>query len=198
MKILHIISSPQGDQSISRKLGKAISEKLLEAHPGADVTETDLTENPYPHLNAARIKAIRAPKDQQTEEDKVLLTRSDAAVNQLFAADIIVISMPLFNFGVPSPLKTWLDNVVRAGATFSYTPNGPVGLLTGKKVYIALASGGVYSQGPMQQHDHAVPYLRSVLGFMGITDIEVARAEGIGIPELRETALEKAIEEIAM
>lgn len=198
MNILHIISSPQGDASISIKLGDAIVAKLAEANPEATVTENNVAENPFPHLDASQIKALRSPKDQLTEEDKTLLTRSDAAVAQLFAADAIVISMPLYNFGIPSSLKTWLDNVIRAGVTFSYTPDGPLGLLANKKVYIAVASGGIYSQGPMQQYDHAVPHLRSVLGFMGLTDVEIIRAEGIGVPALRETALDKAITSIAV
>lgn len=198
MNILHIISSPQAETSISQKLGKAVVAKLKQANPDATVTENNVAEHPYPHLDAAQIKAIRSPKDQLTTEEVSLLTRSDAAVAELFAADIIVISLPFFNFGIPSSLKTWLDNVVRAGVTFSYTADGPLGLLTGKKVYVAVASGGVYSQGPMQQYDHAVPYLRSVLGFVGITDVEVVRAEGIGIPALRDAALEKGIAEIAV
>jgi FMN-dependent NADH-azoreductase len=111
-------------------------------------------------------------------------------------ADTIIISLPLFNFGIPSVLKTWLDHIVRAGVTFNYTADGPLGLVTGKKLYIALASGGVYSQGPMQAYDHAVPYLTSVLNFIGITDISVVRAEGTGIPALKDIALEKAMAEI--
>lgn len=198
MNILHIISSPQGDASISQKLGDAVVAKLSEANPLAAVTENNVAVNPYLHLDAAQIKAIRSPKDQLTKGELALLTRSDAAVAELFAADIIVISMPFFNFGIPSALKTWLDNVIRAGVTFSYTADGPLGLVTGKKVYLAIASGGIYSQGPMQPYDHAVPYLRSVLGFIGITDIEVVRAEGIGVPALRETALEKGIAEISV
>lgn len=193
MNILHIITSPHAGESVSLKLGNAIVDRLKAANPQAAVTVNNIAENPFPHLDTPTVKAIRTPKDQLTEEQKALLQRSDAAVEELFAADAIVISMPFFNFGIPSVLKTWLDNIIRAGITFSYTPDGPLGLLTGKKVYIALASGGVYSQGPMQQYDHAVPYLRNVLGFIGLTDVEVVRAEGIGIPALKETALEKAM-----
>lgn len=198
MNILHIISSPQGEISISQKLGEAVVTKLKQANPDATVTENNVAQHPYPHLDPAQIKAIRSPKDQLTAEQLNLLKRSDAAVAELFAADVIVISMPFYNFGIPSALKTWLDNVIRAGVTFSYTADGPLGLVTNKKVYLAVASGGIYSAGPMQQYDHAVPYLRSVLGFIGITDVEVVRAEGIGIPALRDAALEKGIAAIAM
>lgn len=196
--ILHISTSPHGNDSFSIKLGNAIASQLTEAYPEAEVTLLDLTDNPFPHLDPVLVKAVRTKEEEQTDDQKKLLERGNAAIAQLKEADIVIISLPLFNFGIPSVLKTWLDNVVRGGVTFTYTPEGPVGLLSGKKVYIALASGGVYSQGPMQGYDHAVPYLKDVLGFIGITDISVVRAEGIGIPTLRELALEKAIEEVVV
>ena len=196
--ILHISTSPNGDSSFSIRLGNAIAKQLTEAYSGSVVKKTDLTANPFPHLDPVLVKAIRTKEDEQTPSDKVLLQRSNEAINDIMEADAIIISLPLFNFGIPSVLKTWLDHVVRAGVTFKYTEKGPLGLVTGKKLYIALASGGVYSQGPMQAFDHAVPYLTDVLNFIGITDISVARAEGIGIPSLKDIALEKAIEEVTV
>lgn len=194
--ILHISTSPNGSNSFSIRLGNAIVQQLTEAYPGSELKTTDLTADPFPHLDPVLVKAIRTKEEEQTPSDKILLQRSNEAINDIMKADTIIISLPLFNFGIPSVLKTWLDHVVRAGATFKYSPDGPVGLVTGKKLYIALASGGVYSQGPMQAYDHAVPYLKSVLNFIGITDIKVIRAEGTGIPALKEEALNKAMNEV--
>jgi FMN-dependent NADH-azoreductase len=197
-KILHVISSPRGEESISIKLGNSIAEQLLEAYPGSILTNKDLNINPYPHLYDAQITALRTNSADHTPAQKELVERSDKAIAELFDTDILVISLPLYNFGIPSPLKSWIDNVMRAGHTFSYGPEGPKGLVTGKKVYIAIASGGVYSEGMLQEYDFAVPYLRTALGFIGITNVNVVRAEGLGVTALAETALEKAIESIAV
>lgn len=195
--ILHVISSPRGTESISIQLGNSITEQLLEAYPDSKLTNLDLNVNPYPHLFEEQINALRSPAEL-TPDQKELVKRSDDAIAQLFDTDILVISLPLHNFGIPSTLKSWLDNIMRAGHTFSYTAEGPKGLVTGKKVYIAFASGAVYSDGPFQAYDFAVPYLKAALGFIGITDVNVVRAEGLGITGLAETALEKAIGSIAI
>jgi FMN-dependent NADH-azoreductase len=113
-------------------------------------------------------------------------------------ADMIVIGAPLYNFGISSALKAWIDHIARAGLTFHYTEHGSEGLVKGKKVYLAIAMGGVYSEGPMQAYDFVTPYLKAVLGFIGMTDITVFRAEGTAIPGLKETALEKAIAAIRL
>src|SRR6218665_1835269 len=195
--ILHVISSPRGAESISIQLGNSITEQLLDAYPGSKLTNLDLNATPYPHLFEEQVNALRS-HTELTPEQKKLVKRSDDAIAQLFDTDILVISVPLHNFGIPSTLKSWLDNIMRACHTFSYTAEGPKGLVTGKKVYIAFASGAVYSDGPFQAYDFAVPYLKAALGFIGITDINVVRAEGLGITGLAETALEKAIESIAL
>lgn len=197
-KILHVISSPRGAESVSIKLGNSITSQLLEAYPGSTLRTEDLNVNPYPHLYDEQVTALRTKSDEHTEEQKQLVKRSDKAIAELFDTDILVISLPLYNFGIPSPLKSWIDNVLRAGHTFSYTSEGPKGLVRDKKVYIAIASGAVYSEGPFQDYDFAVPYLKAVLGFIGITDVSVVRAEGLGISDLAETALEKGIESIAV
>ncbi|MGV3698205.1 FMN-dependent NADH-azoreductase [Flavobacterium sp.] len=197
-KILHVISSPRSEESISIKLGNSITDQLLEAFPGSSLSVVDLNVDPYPHLYEEQIKALRSAGESHTKEQKELVKRSDKAIAELMDTDILVISLPLHNFGIPSALKSWIDNVVRAGHTFSYTSEGPKGLVKDKKVYIAIASGGIYSDGLFQDKDFAVPYLKAVLDFIGITDVTVVRAEGLGISGIAETALEKAIESIAV
>lgn len=196
--ILHIISSPQGAQSVSIKLGNAIVNQLQETFPGSSVTELNLATNPLPHLDEATVTALRTPQDQQTEPHKEASKASDAAIAQLFDTDILVIGVPLYNFGAPSQLKSWLDHVARAGKTFSYGPDGAKGLVEGKKVYLAFSSGAVYSEGPYKAYDFATPYLTAVLGFIGITDITIIRAEGLAFPDMRENAVEKALEAFAV
>jgi len=196
--ILHIISSTRGEESISTQLGNEIINRLTGANPGSTVTTTNLEENPLPHLNKTLTKALTTPQALRSVEDIAQLQHAESAVNQVLAADVIVISVPFINFSIPSSLKVWLDNIVQAGVTFSYGEQGPVGLLTNKKVYIAFASGGIYSNGPMSAYDHATPLLKSVLSFIGLTDIELIRAEGTKIPGVLETALEKAIESISV
>ena len=194
--ILHIISSPRGEASVSIQLGNAIVGELTETFPGSRVTELNLATNPLPHIDEITVSALRTPADQHSEIQKEVIKASDTAIAQLIAADILVIGVPLYNFGVPSHLKSWLDHVVRAGKTFSYTAGGPKGLLENKKVYVAFSSGAVYSDGPYKAFDFATPYLSAVLAWIGIQDVTIIRAEGLGIPDLQATALEKAIEAI--
>lgn len=198
--ILHITASTRGEASISTQLGKAIVQKLEQAHPdpGTTVTTIDLERKPLAHPDGAFIKAIFIPEENRTDDDKKVLEASDQAVAKLLGADTLVFSLPLINFGIPSTLKAWLDTINRAGITFAYTAEGPKGLITDKKVYIALSSGGIYSEGPMQGYDHAVPYLKSFLSFIGLTDIVVVRAEGTSIPGIQELALEKAVGSIPL
>ena len=192
-KILHVISSPRGNESVSIQLGNAIIEKLQSEYPGSTVKETNLVANPLPHLDGMILAATHGGNG-----DTEMTKRSDEAIADLRNADIIVIGMPLFNFGIPSTLKTWLDNIIRPGIAFNYTAEGPKGLITGKKVYVALASGGVYSQGPMMEYDFAAPYLEKVLGFIGMTDVTIVRAEGTKMPALQDNALQKAMESLAV
>ena len=192
-KILHISSSPRGAASSSILLGNRIIEKIQNLHPGSTVTVNDTTEKDYPHLDAAMINAYKA-----TEKPEEVLKDSDAAVQELFDADVIVISFPMYNFNLPSALKEWIDHIVRPGITFSYATGKPEGLLKDKKVYLAIAANGVYSEGPMQTYDHAAPYLRFILGFVGLTDITTFRIEGGGIPGIMETAVQKGLESVAV
>ncbi|RUM25125.1 FMN-dependent NADH-azoreductase [Rhizobium vallis] len=199
--ILLLTSSPRAD-SLSTPIAVDLAEKLKNQKPGSVVVRRDLASNPLPHIDDLFTGAIRKPAEARTAEEIAAIKTSDELVAELFAADTIVISTGLINFNIYSSLKTWIDNVARAGVTFKYTETGPVGLVTGKKVYVVLTSGGVYSQGPAAPLNHAVPYLKSVLGFLGITDIETIYVEGLAFgPEAAEKAIDAAksrVEEIAL
>ncbi|MDN3547281.1 FMN-dependent NADH-azoreductase [Mucilaginibacter aquaedulcis] len=192
-KILHIISSPRGSESVSIKLGNQIVEKLKATYPGSTVTERNLVKEQFPVLEEAHLASFFTPVEQRTPESAEAARHSDEAIAQLMDADIIVIGAPLYNFSIHASLKAWIDHIARAGITFKYDENGPQGLIQNKKLYIAMASGGIYTEGPMQAYDHAIPYLKTILGFLGLTDIEVVRVEGLSIPVVQDTAFEKAI-----
>jgi FMN-dependent NADH-azoreductase len=195
MHILHIISSPQ-PASFSIRLGHQIIEKLLAAHPGSTVRERNLAAHPLPHLEEAYLQSLYTPAETLSSTQKVAMRHSDEAIEELRAADVLVLGAPFYNFGIPATLKSWIDHLCRPGVTFCYLATGPEGLITGKKVYVALASGGVYSTGPMVSYDFVAPYLRATLGFLGLTDMEVVRVEGTAIPDLTAEALPKAIASI--
>jgi FMN-dependent NADH-azoreductase len=194
--ILYLKSSLQGEASYSDKLGKAIIEKIQIKYPGSEVEEVDLVTTGIPHLNPAVLRAMFTPGDQLTEADKASIRLSDDLVKQLFAADIIVIGAPLINFTIHSALKAWIDHITRAGITFGYGQNGPIGKVTRKKVYIAMSSGGIYSEGAGKANDFVAPYLKAFLGFLGMTDLTVFRAEGLKVPGVKEHAMVKAIDSI--
>jgi FMN-dependent NADH-azoreductase len=196
MQILQIISSARGADSYSTRLSQGIIDKLLAAEPGSQVVVRNVATQPFPHLEEAHLQAFFAPAESRSPEQQEAVRHSDEAIAQVMAADAIVIGVPLYNFSIPSSLKAWIDHLTRAGITFRYTPTGPEGLIKGKKVYLAVASGGIYSAGPMQSYDFAAPYLRSVLGFLGMTDVTVARAEGVKMPEFEPTALQKGIDSV--
>ncbi len=198
MKILEIISSPRKGASNSIKLSKAIVDKLVAANPGATVLTKDLTAQPFPHLEEAHLNAFFTPVDAHTDENKEAIRHSDQAIQEIKDADVIVIGAPMYNFSIPSTLKAWIDHIARAGVTFKYTENGPVGLITGKKLYIAETTGGIYSDGPYKAADFVSPYLKAILGFLGITDVTVVYAEGFAIPGVQDNALQKGIDSITV
>ncbi|GGB09247.1 FMN-dependent NADH-azoreductase [Mucilaginibacter rubeus] len=198
MKILHLISSPRGEASFSVKLGKAIVSELQSAHPDHTLITHDLTATPFPHLEEAHITSFFTPEEKRTPELVEAVKHSDEAVAELMNADTIVIDAPMYNFGIPSTLKTWIDHVARAGKTFKYDGKTPEGLVKNKKVYLAISSGGVYSEGFMKAYDFTESYLRAVLGFMGMTDIKAFRVEGVKVPGMQEIALDKAIQAIEL
>jgi FMN-dependent NADH-azoreductase len=197
-KILNVISSARGTASNSTQLANAIIEKLIEHYPGSTVKLRDLVERHYPHLEESHLNAFFAPAENNTPEYKQATQHSNEAIEEVMQADIIVIAVPIYNFNIPSALKAWLDHLVRAGKTFSYQTGQPEGLVKNKKVYLAIASGSVFSDGPMKSYDFAEPYLRMILGFIGITDITTFRVEGTSVPDLKETALQRGIESIAV
>ncbi len=173
--ILHISASIQGDASVSRQLGTKLVAGLA-GQSGASVTERDLSANDLPFVSADRFAANLAPADERTPEQAELAAIADTLIAELQAADTIVISSPVYNFGVPASVKAWADLVARAGTTFKYTENGPVGLLEGKKAYITAASGGT----PLgSDFDFMTPWLKFFLGFLGISDVTVIGADGI-------------------
>lgn len=199
-KILLLTSSPRAEESLSNKFAGDLAKKI-QAQSNGTITHLDLGQNPIPHLDQITTSAIRkAPEDRDAQE-AAAADYSDKRVAELLEADTIIIGTGLINFAIYSGLKSWIDNVARAGLTFRYTESGPIGLATGKKVYIVLSSAGVYSEGPAAAMDHAVPYLKTVLGFLGLTDIEVIRIEGLAFgPEAAEKAIASAtakVEELA-
>lgn len=192
-KILNIVTSIKGEASFSNKLSNAILDKLKAEYNQIEVETLDLSKTPLPYLSELDISAFYTPAEQQTEAQKETLKYSDKATNEVLNADIIVIGVPLYNFGIPAVLKGWIDQVARAGKTFSYDENGPKGLLTNKKVFLSIASGAIFSDGPYKSYDFSEPYLRAVLGFLGITDVTTFRVEGTAIPDFAENALPKAL-----
>jgi FMN-dependent NADH-azoreductase len=188
--ILLVTSSPRGDESLSTKIANEFVDKLKAQDPNTTVVSHDLGKNPIPHLDTVTTAAIRKPAEARNPEEAAAAAMSDQLTAELLAADTVVLATGLINFNIYSTLKSWIDNVARAGQTFRYTAEGPQGLATGKKVYVVLSAAGIYSEGPAMGMNHAVPYLKTVLGFMGMTDIEVIYVEGTAFgPE----ALEKAI-----
>jgi FMN-dependent NADH-azoreductase len=181
--VLHINSSVRQNGSLSRQLGAEFVAKWQEANPSGTVITRDLAANPVPHLTEQMMGAYFTPAEQRNADQAHTIKTSDALVDELLAADTIVIGAPMYNFSVTSGLKAWIDHVARAGRTFKYGANGPEGLVSGKKVYVFVASGGAYSEGPAAAYDHVTTYLRSVLGFLGMTDVTFIVAEGVAMGE---------------
>jgi FMN-dependent NADH-azoreductase len=178
MKILQINASARSAGANSTRLADAITARLKAQNPAAVVELRDLASNPHPVLDEAALGALFTPAEQRTAEQAARVALDDALIAQVQAVDVIVLGVPMYNFGVPVQLKTWLDAIARAGVTFRYTENGPEGLLKGKKVYVALARGGMYRDTPA---DSQVPYLKTILGFLGLTDVEFVYAEGLAM-----------------
>ncbi|OIV41119.1 FMN-dependent NADH-azoreductase [Flavobacterium johnsoniae] len=195
-KILRIITSTNGDTSFSNQLSNAVIEKLTAANPETEVQTLDLTKTPLPYLTNSHISAVYAPAETHTLEQTEALKYSDEAIKTLLESDVIVIGVPLYNFGIPAVLKGWIDQIARAGKTFSYGAEGPKGLVTDKKVYLSIASGAVFSEGPYKSYDFSESYLRTVLAFLGMTDVTTFRVEGTAIPDFAENALPKALSSI--
>ncbi len=192
-KILKIITSTKGETSFSNQLSDAVIEKLKAANPDSNVQTLDLSKTPLPYLTDSHISAVYAPTESHSAEQTAALRHSDEAIERLLDSDVIVIGVPLYNFGIPAVLKGWIDQVARAGKTFSYSAEGPKGLVTDKKVYLSIASGAIFSEGPYKSYDFSESYLRAVFGFLGMTDVTTFRVEGTAIPDFAENALPKAL-----
>ncbi|WP_297371316.1 FMN-dependent NADH-azoreductase [Acidocella sp.] len=198
-KLWHIDSSVLGDNSVSRKLSAGIVAQFKAADPALEVSYLDLAAQPLGHMSPAHIGALfgHPPTDEATLAD---IARGQAALDELFAADIIVIGAPMYNFGLPSQLKSLLDRLLAAGKTFKYGEDGqPQGLVDpGKRVFIASSRGGLYSgESPFAPFDHQEKHLVGALNFIGLTNVSVIRAEGVNMPALKDDAIAAAQAEIA-
>ena len=181
MKLLHLDTSALGANSVTRELSAAIVARWQDAVPGLSVDYRDLDTNPLPHLTGDVLTGVNAEAKAE----------GDATMDQFLASDVIVIGAPMYNFGIPSTLKAWIDRIAVAGKTFRYTEKGPEGLATGKRAIVASGRGGVY--GDANPADFQEAYLRQVLGFLGVTDVEFVRAEGVAYsPQHRTDAMTAA------
>lgn len=181
MKLLHLDSSILGDASASRQLSRAVVEAWQAAEPAVQVAYRDLAQDAYAHLSATSLMAGATPAELRDAAQKAEVALSEASLDEFLGADAIVIGAPMYNFTVPTQLKAWIDRIAVAGKTFKYTEAGPQGLAGGKKVVIVSTAGGIHAGQPSGQAHEA--YLVQVLNFLGITDIEIVRAEGLAYGE---------------
>jgi FMN-dependent NADH-azoreductase len=173
--VLIVTSSALSDGSVSNRLADAFEAELRTARPDVRIVRRDVGAEPIPHLTSATVGAIRGQAETVAEQAARAL--SDALIGELQAADLVVIASPMYNFGMSSTLKTWFDHVLRAGVTFRYTEQGPEGLLKGRKAIVIQSRAGLYSEGAAAAMDGQEPHLRTLLGFMGLDDVEWIRAE---------------------
>ncbi len=198
-QILIVESSPRGSESASRTLTAKLRQRLATQYPDARFVERDLAKERLPHLDLTVLKAIMTQDPAETESLKEAARLSDQLIDELLSAELLLIACPMWNFGIPSSLKAWIDHVIRAGKTFNYAGAGVEGLAKGKRAILVLASGGVFSEGPWKSWDTVEPYLRQILGFIGIDEVQTVRAEGMNILPLAPYAVsngEKAAESL--
>jgi FMN-dependent NADH-azoreductase len=195
MNILQINSSQRPGTSNSARLADAVVQRLRAANPDTATTVRDLARQPLPELDETALQALFTAAEDRTPEQAARVAQDDAVIAEVQAADVVVLAVPMYNFGVTAQLKNWIDAIARAKVTFTYIDKGPVGLLRNKKVYAVLTRGGFYRD---TAGDSQVPYLKMVLGFLGMTDVEFIYAEGIAMgPEAEQQALASAREQIA-
>jgi len=178
--LLQIRSSIFSDGGQSSRLAERFVAAWRDANPDGKVMVRDLAREPVPHLDAARFGAFLAKPGERTPEQQAVIAHSDELIAVLKRAAVVVLGLPMYNFGLPSTLKSYFDHIARAGETFRYTEKGPVGLITGKEVYVFTARGGLYAGTP---NDSQTPYIRTFLGFLGMTQIQFVHAEGLAISE---------------
>lgn len=196
MNILQINASARSEGANSTRIANTIVARLQATNPDAALIVRDLAKTPHPVLDEATLGALFTPADQRNPEQAARVALDDALIAELQSADVVVLGVPMYNFGIPVQLKAWIDAVARAGVTFRYTANGPEGLVKGKKVYVALARGGRYRGTEL---DSQVPHLKAVLGFLGMTDVHFIYAEGFAMgAEAAEQALAEAANDIAV
>ena len=196
MKLLHLDSSILSGNSTSRQLTAAIVSEVVKKTPGADVTYRDLSAQPLSHLSGELFAARQGtvPESPETQKD---VAASEAVLEEFLAADTVVIGAPMYNFGISTQLKAWIDRIAVAGKTFRYGPNGPEGLAGNKHVIIAISRGGLYGAGtPAAGLEHAESYLRAVFSFLGVTNLEIVLAEGLAIPDQREKVIQGALKAV--
>ena len=169
-----------GKQGVSSQLGAQLVARLKALNPGLQVNTRDFAASPIPYFDHDWLQALSTPATDRTAGQSAMVAYSDSLIVELQATDTVVIGVPMYNFAIPAMLKSWIDHIARAGVTFSYTDKGPVGLVTGKKVYVVLAMGGRHEEGVT---DHIRPFLRTFLGFVGMTDIEFIVADGLNMGE---------------
>jgi FMN-dependent NADH-azoreductase len=197
-QVLLITSSPRTD-SHSTHVATILAQKLASHDSTSKLVVRNLNADPVPHIDDTFATARNLPPEKLNAAQRAALVRSDALIQELFAADVVVIAAGMINFGIPSTLKAYIDHIVRPGVTFRYSEKGPEGLVTGKKVYLVLARGGIYTDGPMKPHNFQDTYLRTILGFIGITDVEVIVVEGVAFgPEATQKALSAALNQVSM
>lgn len=186
--ILHISSSSNLSTSVTRQIGSIVVNELEVFHSAIKIIERDLVKNPVPHINPEFLDSMFSDKKERPE-----LLMSNQLIDELLASDIIVIEAPMYNFGIPSVLKAWIDHIARSGKTFKYTASGSEGLAIDKKAILILGRGGIYSEGANKALDYQESYLRSILGFIGITYVESVVIEGVAMgAEIASAALENA------
>ena len=196
MKILHIDSSTTGPESVTRELSAAIVEHLTAANSGATVTRLDLLVNPIPHLDEVSTGALRRPTEAKTDAMKAATEAEMAMLRQFMDTDVVVIGAPMYNFSIPSQLKAWLDRLGVPGVSFTYSEAGPAGLAGDTRVIIASSQGGMYE--PNDSSEHQESLLKAFFGFIGVTDLQVVRADKIGFgPDMRAASIAAAKEAIA-
>ena len=182
--LLQINASLFSHQGQSSQLNDAFVVAWKQNHPEGKVVSRDLAAEPVPHLDAERFLSFLAKPEERNDKQQAVVAFSDALIEEVRQADVIALGLPMYNFGIPSGLKAYFDHIARAGVTFKYTENGPVGLLTGKKVYVFAARGGMYAG---TAKDSQTTYVRDFLGFIGITDVEFVYAEGLNMGEASKT-----------
>ncbi|MGG5210505.1 FMN-dependent NADH-azoreductase [Chryseobacterium sp. MIQD13] len=191
--ILNIQTSISGETSVSNQLSQIVINQLLEKRPDSKVILRDLALNPIPHFDIHHFSASMVPDEEKSDEQKQASKYSAEALKEVQEADTIVIGVPFYNFTFPSTLKSWIDNIVVPGKTFSYADGTPKGLLQNKKVYLNFAVGGVYENGIIENMEH---YLKTLFSFIGITDVEVFKSQGMMVPQLKEENFSKTVIEI--